>query len=216
VIAALNEETYMYGEPHETDDLFLGVAVIPVAGTAPGDQAAIDQALRLVADYHADLGAELGRPSVPASIVALRRSPLGRKLRRLTALARGTEDGVPSDVRRQADDVIALLLRPLAATDYYVPAWFWRTSLGRLLAAAIHRTYAVDDLFCPGSAAERLNVDSKTVDRWLADGTLDAVHDETGATYVPVRTVERLRAIARELECPTRIPPDESGPPIVA
>jgi hypothetical protein len=207
----------MNGELHQSDDFCLGVAIAPADGASAGDQAAVDQVLHLVADYHADLGAELGRTTIPPSTSVLRRSPLGRKLRHLAAVARGDEDAVPTDVRRQADDVIALLLRPLAATDYYVEAWFWQTSLGRLLATAIHRTYAADDLFCPASAGERLNVDRATIDHWLADGTLDSVRDETGSTFVPARTIERLRVIARELDGPTWSPPDDDlDSPIVA
>jgi hypothetical protein len=192
----------MNGEAHQSEDLFLGVAIVPADGASTGDQAAIDQVLRLVADYHAALGAELGRTAIPPSTAVLRRSPLGRKLGRLAAVARGDEDAVPADVRRHADEVVALLLRPLAATDFRVEAWFWQTSLGRLLAAAIHRTYAAEDLFCPASTAERLNVDRRTIDRWLADGLLESVRDEVGAAFVPAHTIERLRAIARELESP--------------
>jgi hypothetical protein len=206
----------MNGDLHQSDDLYLGVTIAPADGAPTADQAAIDQVLRLVADYHTDLGAELGRSATPPSTGVLRRSPLGRKLRHLAAVGRGDEDAVPADVRRQADDVIALLLRPLAATDYRVEPWFWQTSLGRLLAAAIHRTYAADDLFCAASTAERLNVARATVDRWLADGTLDAVRDETGAIFVPDRTIERLRTIARELEAPTWSPPADVDGPIVA
>jgi excisionase family DNA binding protein len=212
----LDKETEMNGELYEAGDFCLDVAIAPAGGISSGDQAAIDQVLRLVAEYYATLGADLGRSSVSPSTAALRRSPLGRRLRHLAAVARGNEDAVVADVRRQADDVIALLLRPLAATDFGVPAWFWQTSLGRLLAAAIHRTHAADDLFCPASAAERLNVPRATIDRWLADGTLDAVRDETGSPFVPARTIERLRIVARELEGPTWAPPDDLDSPIVA
>jgi len=206
----------MNGDLYQPDDHYLGVTIAPTDGAPTADQAAIDQVLRLVAEYHADLGAELGRSPSPPSTAVLRRSPLGRKLRLLADVACGEEDAVATDVRRQADDVIALLLRPLAATDYRVEPWFWQTSLGRLLAAAIHRTYAADDLFCPASTAERLNVARATIDRWLADGTLDAVRDETGAIFVPGRTIERLRTIARELESPTWSPPADRDAPIVA
>lgn len=207
----------MNGEPHEAGDLCLGVAVAPPTGVRVDDQAAIDQVLRLVADYHAALGTELGRTSVQLTTAVLRRSPLGRKLRRLAAVARGEEDAVAADVRRQAEEVIALLLRPLAATDYQIQAWFWQTALGRTLAAAIHKTYAADDLFCPASAAERLNVDRATIDRLLTDGLLDPVPDETGATFVPARGVERLRTIARELEGATWSPAnDDVDAPIFA
>jgi hypothetical protein len=197
-----DQETAMNGEPQHPDDLFLGVTVTPTESPNP-DQAAIDQVLRLVAEYHLRLGAELGRSSASPSLSGLRRSPLGRKLRRLAAVAQGTEDAATMTIRRDADDVVALLLRPLAATDYHVPAWFWQTSLGRLIAAAVYRTYRADDLFCPSSAAERLNLDPKAIDRWLDDGTLDSVRDETGARFVPVQTIERLRDVARILEGPS-------------
>jgi hypothetical protein len=206
-----DEETEMNREQHQRDDLCLDVAVAPTNLPSSKDQLAIDQVLRLVADYHVELGAELGRSSAVPSIPVLRRSPLGRKLRYLAAVGRGEEDAVVADVRRHAADVIALLLRPLAATDFRVPSWFWQTSLGRLLAASVHRTYAEDDLLCPASAAERLNVEQATIERWLDDGALDAVRDETGSTFVPVRTIERLRAIAWELDGPAWSPPDSAA-----
>ncbi len=196
----------MNGEEHQRDDLCLGVAITPADAASHNDQLAIDQVLRLVADCHAELGNELGRSSAVPSISVLRRSPLGRKLRHLAAVARGEEDAVPAEVRRLADEVIALLLRPFAAADFSVPAWFWQTSLGHILAAAVHRTYAADDLLCPASAAERLNVEPATLDRWLESGTVDSVRDEAGSSFVPARTLERLRAVARELDCPTWSP----------
>ncbi len=192
----------MNGESRYLDDLCLGVTVT-FAEPANPDQAAIDQVLRLVAEHHLRLGAELGRTTSSPSLSVLRRSPLGRKLRRLAAVGQGMEDATAATIRRDADDVVALLLRPLTATDYHVPAWFWQTSLGRLIAAAVYRTYRADDLFCPASAAERLNLDRKTIERWLDDGTLDSVRDETGARFVPAKTIERLRDVARILEGPS-------------
>jgi hypothetical protein len=191
----------MNGEPQHGDDLCLGVTVTSAEPANP-DQAAIDQVLRLVSEYHLRLGGELGRSSPSPSLSALRRSPLGRKLRRLAAVAQGTDDAAAATIRRDADDVVAMLLRPLAAVDFHAPAWFWQTSLGRLIAAAVYRTYRTDDLFCPASAAERLNLDRATIDRWLDDGTLDSVRDDTGARFIPVRTIERLRDVARILEGP--------------
>jgi hypothetical protein len=189
----------MNGESQHRDDLCLGVTITPAEPVNP-DQATIDQALRLIAEYHHRVGVELGRTTTSPSLSVLRRSPLGRKLRRLAAVAQGTEDVATATIRRDADDVVALLLRPLAAADYQIPAWFWQTALGRLIAGAVYRTYRADDLFCPSSAAERLNLDRKTIDRWLDDGTLDSVRDETGARFVPVQTIERLRDVARILE----------------
>jgi hypothetical protein len=73
------EETEMNGEPYQPDDLCLDITIAPAGAASHHDQAAIDQVLRLTADYHAELGAELGRSSVAPSIAALRPSPLGRK-----------------------------------------------------------------------------------------------------------------------------------------
>jgi len=203
----LDEETEMNGEPHGHDDFYVGVAIASTAETASADQAAIDQVLRLVAEYHNRLGTDLGRTSAAPSLSVLRRSPLGRKLRRLSAVGRGDEDAVAATVRRDADDIVALLLCPLAATDYQIPSWFWQTSLGRLIAAAVYRTYRPDDLFCPATAAERLNLDRRTIERWLDDGTLDSVRDETGSRFIPAQTIERLRDVARVLQGPTWSPP---------
>src|SRR5215211_7698562 len=160
----LDEETEMNGEPHGHDDFYVGVAIASTAETASADQAAIDQVLRLVAEYHNRLGTDLGRTSAAPSLSVLRRSPLGRKLRRLSAVGRGDKDAVAATVRR-------------------------------------------DDLFCPATAAERLNLDRRTIERWLDDGTLDSVRDETGSRFIPAQTIERLRDVARVLQGPTWSPP---------
>jgi hypothetical protein len=172
------------------------------------DQEAIDQALRLVADHHAALGVELDQGKTIGSLIALRQSPLGRKLRRLAVAARGGQDVDLAGVRADADAVIALLLQPLAATEYRVPTWFWQTSLGELLASAIHRTYTTDQLLCLGSAAERLDEDQATIERWVADGTLTAVRDETGKTFIPVKQIEHFRIVARTFDGPSGPPAD--------
>lgn len=193
----------MNGEPHGNDDFYVGVTLPSRGETSSPDQAAIDQVLCLVAEYHNRLGTDLGRSSAAPSLSVLRRSPLGRKLRRLAAFGRGADDAAVDAIRREADEIVALLLRPLAGTDYQIPSWFWQSSLGRIIAAAVFRTHRPDDLFCPATAAERLNLDRRTIDRWLDDGTLDAVRDETGARFIPAQTIERLRDVARILDGPT-------------
>ena len=161
------------------------------------DEAVLDQALRLVADHHRALGAMLGRPDVPVSLADLRQSPLGRDLRLLAAAGRRTAD--PAAIQAAAARVADLLLRPLAADDYDVPAWFWATEVGRLLARAERVAHGPDRLLTTGEVAAGLGVTRAVVDRWLADGSLQTTPDEDGRPLVPRGEVERRRAIADEL-----------------
>ena len=163
------------------------------------DEAVLDQALRLVADHHRALGALLGRPDAdaPMSLTDLRQSPLGRDLRLLAAAGGRTAD--PAAVQAAAARVADLLLRPLAAEEYDVPAWFWATEVGRLLARAERVAHGPDRLLTPNEVAARLGVAWTAVDVWLADGSLQIIPDEDGRPLVPRDEVERRRAIADEL-----------------
>src|SRR3712207_4847720 len=107
----------------------------------------VDQALRLVADHHRAPGAILGRAGDPPSLGELRESPLGRDL---GLLARADRNGTaPTAIRAAARRVEGLLLRPLAMDDYAVPAWFWRTAVGRLLARAERTAHGANGLLTP-------------------------------------------------------------------
>lgn len=179
------------------------------ADVHPQDLEAIDDVLRLVATYHASLGAELGDHTTTRSLIAMRQAPLGRKLQRLAAAARDRYDGDTVALRTEAYDVISLLLQSLAVSDHDVPAWFWQTAIGQILAAAIYRTYSADQLLCLASAAERLDTDQESVEALLAKGTITAVRDETGKPFIPVAQIERLRTVARAFD-------GTAGPPVDA
>lgn len=172
------------------------------------DEDAIDQALRLVADRHASLGSELDQSKTIGSLVALRQSPLGRKLRRLALVARGDQDIDVDRIRMEIDEVIAVFVQPLATTEHRIPEWFWQTDLGALLALALHRTYLSDQLLCLGSAAERLDEQPATVERLLADGMLTAVRDETGKRWIPVKQIEQFHTVARSFDRAASSPDD--------
>ena len=157
----------------------------------------LDQVLRLVADHHQSLGALLGRPAFSPTIAELRQSPLGRDLRLLMTADRS--EATSAAVRAAASRIVELLLRPLAADGYAVPAWFWSTALGRLLARIERTWFAPDGLLSPTEAAAWLGADRTVVEGWLTDGAIEAVADEQGHLLVSREAVARRQAVAREL-----------------
>jgi len=169
----------------------------------PDDQAMIDQTLRVVADSHVTLSNDLGLMTADPSLKALRQSPLGLRLHRLIDAANGQSDVEALHVRADAEDVIATLLRPLAATEHEVPVWFWQTAIGEMLATAIYRSYEVEGLLSLSNAAERLQEDRASIEQLIEAGMLTAVHDETGKPFVPVMEIEHLQTIARAFDGPS-------------
>jgi hypothetical protein len=162
------------------------------------DDDVIDGVLRLVADYHRELGAAIGRRSFSPSQAELRQSPLGLDLRVL-AMA-GAVDLGQELVRESAARVTDVLLRPLAAEALVVPAWFWTSAIGRLVARAARGTYAAGELIPVHEAAAHLDVDAEEIFGWIADGGIVTIPDEAGRPLVPRETIEHRRQIARELD----------------
>ena len=74
----------------------------------------------------------------------MRQSPLGQDLRLLAIAGYGdvSRDQVQETVGRVTD----LLLRPLAAEGMVIPAWFWSSAIGKLVARAARITYGDDGL----------------------------------------------------------------------
>lgn len=174
----------------------------------PVDAAAdemMDQALRLVADHHRELGLRLGRQAFSPSIAELRQSPLGRDLR-LLAQAAGAD---PAAVRAAAARVRETLLRPLAADDYETPAWFWTSDLGRLVARAERAAAGPDGWLTPAAAGMSLGLsEAETLD-WAAAGMLPWLPDEHGRPLIARAAVDRMRMLAG------RIGPERIGAPAV-
>jgi hypothetical protein len=158
------------------------------------DDEALGQALQLVADHHRALGALLGRIGAPPSRAQLHHSPLGRDLRLLAAARAGSP---PNEILAAAARVKELMLRPLAADDVAVPAWFWATALGRLVARAERAAHGPDGLLTPATTAAHLGVPPASVDRWLADGSLPSVPGDDGQPLVPRTAIGARLAIAR-------------------
>ena len=157
------------------------------------DDETIDHVLRLVADHHRALGALIGRRSFSPTIAELRQSPLGRDLR---LLANAATDGVPAvAVRRAADRVADVLLRPLAADETTVPVWFWATAVGRLVARAEVASRGEAAFLSLAQAATRLEVGPETLRGWVAGGGLPALPDGAGGWLVARREVERRQAV---------------------
>jgi hypothetical protein len=151
----------------------------------------LDQALRLVADHHRELGQSIGRRVFSPSIAELRQSPLGRDLRLLVAAAYG--DAMPEAAKAAAERVRETLLRPLAADTYAVPAWFWGSELGRIVARA-ERKVAGEAAFVSLLQAEAwLGVPAADLSAWMEDGrsALGA-----GRRRPPAAAAERGRAAA--------------------
>jgi hypothetical protein len=167
----------------------------------PAEQEAIDQALQLVYAENRRMAELLGLGlAFTPRLADLRSSPLGADLRRLAEYGLGTTDESPEDVLTAVESTLQVLFWPTAATDYDVPAPFWRTLLGRMLARAKRRALAVEGLIGVGAAARLLGVDEATVERWSEERLLESVPTAAGGrTLVGRRSVERLLAVAAEL-----------------
>ena len=154
----------------------------------------LDQVLRLVADHHRALGLSIGRRVFSPSIAELRQSPLGRDLRLLAAASYG--DALPAAAQAAAERVREILLRPLAAEEYAVPAWFWGSELGRIVARA-ERLAAGEGAYLSLAQAEAwLGVPAANLEAWLADWALPWLPDEAGVPLLRRSAVERLRIVA--------------------
>lgn len=161
------------------------------------DDEVIDTILRLVADHHRAVGAAIGKRSFSPSLAELRQSPLGQDLR-LLAVA-GFGDVSRDHVRETAGRVTDLLLRPLAAEGMVIPAWFWTSAIGRIVARAARVTYGDDGLMSIADAADRLGIAPEFVTAWTVDGAIASIPDEAGRPMVPRDAIEKRRVVAREL-----------------
>ena len=180
------------------DDVALSEATLLHGPEGPwDDEEVIDSVLRLVADHHRTVGAAIGRRSFSPTLAELRQSPLGQDLRFLT-LAGQLDD--ESQVREVASRVTDLLLRPLAAEGLVIPAWFWSTAIGRLVARAARASYGPGGLIDLTEAAQRLGVSPAIVSGWTADGAITALPDEQGRMLVPSDAIERRRLVALALD----------------
>ncbi|MCC6314452.1 MAG: hypothetical protein IT337_10610 [Thermomicrobiales bacterium] len=157
----------------------------------------LDQVLRLVADHHMTLGVAIGKRSFSPSLAELRQSPLGRDLRVLAAGAYG--EAASPLVQAAAERVREMLLRPIAGDDYAVPAWFWASELGRIMARAERIALGEGGLLTLAQAAAWLGVAPATLETWVADGTMLALPDEAGRPLLPRRAVERWRIVGLAL-----------------
>ena len=161
------------------------------------DDEVIDTILRLVSDHHRALGAAIGRRSFSPTLAELRQSPLGQDLRLLATADLGDSSQV--QVRETASRVTDLLLRPLAAEGMTIPAWFWPTAIGQMVARATRASYGDDELMTVSDAADRLGVAPALISSWTIDGSIAMVPDDAGRPLVPRSAIEKRRQIAREL-----------------
>ena len=181
------------------DDVALSEATLLHGPEGPwDDEEIIDSVLRLVADHHRTVGAAIGRRSFSPTLAELRQSPLGQDLRFLTLA--GQHDTDDTQVREVASRVTDLLLRPLAAEGMVIPAWFWSTAIGRLVARAARASYGPGGLIDLTEAAQRLGVSPAIVSGWTADGAITALPDEQGRMLVPSDAIERRRLVALALD----------------
>jgi excisionase family DNA binding protein len=168
--------------------------------STPNPGRVIDETLALVYSQCLRLTGALAPGAFgPLPLAELRASPLGGDLRRLAAVAAGERDEPADEVLSAVEATLGLLFWPTAADDYTIPRAFWETALGRVLARAKLRALATQGLVEVGEAAARLGVTRPTVWRWLDDGVLDGVRDETtGWTLVPERAIARMERVAAE------------------
>lgn len=115
------------------------------------EQAVIDQALELLRTEWLRVASRLSADCiVPLDRTQLRNGPLGRDLRRLTAVSRGDEAAEPAAVRQAIRSVLQLLFWPSGARTYAVPRGFWQTEIGAILlrADARSRGSTIVPIFC--------------------------------------------------------------------
>jgi hypothetical protein len=180
------------------DDVALSEATLIHGPDGPwGDEDVIDSVLRLVADHHRTVGAAIGRRSFSPTLAELRQSPLGQDLRFLTLADQHSDE---TQVREVASRVTDLLLRPLAADGMVIPAWFWSTAIGRIVARAARASYGPGGLIDLTEAAQRLGVSPAIVSGWTVDGAIAALPDEQGRMLVPSDAIERRRLVALALD----------------
>jgi hypothetical protein len=180
------------------DDVALSEATLVHGPDGPwDDEDVIDSVLRLVADHHRTVGAAIGRRSFSPTLAELRQSPLGQDLRFLTLAGQHDDE---TQVREVASRVTDLLLRPLAAEGMVIPAWFWSTAIGRIVARAARASYGPGGLIDLTEAAQRLGVSPAIVSGWTADGAITALPDEQGRLMVPSDAIERRRLVALALD----------------
>lgn len=180
------------------EDVALSEATLVHGPDGPwDDEDVIDSVLRLVADHHRTVGAAIGRRSFSPTLAELRQSPLGQDLRFLTLASQQSEE---TQVREVASRVTDLLLRPLAADGMVIPAWFWSTAIGRIVARAARASYGPGGLIDLTEAAHRLGVSPAIVSGWTVDGVIVALPDEQGRLLVPSDAIERRRLVALALD----------------
>lgn len=178
----------------------MGIDMVPCSSPAeaggsqdaPSVDEVLDQALRLVADHHRGLGLRLGRQAFSPSIAELRQSPVGRDLRLLAH----AEEAEAAEVRAAAARVKETLLGSPVADMSDVPAWFWGSDLGRMIARA-ERIAAVEGAWMTAAAAGMtLGLSEAEVLEWAALGVLPWLPDEAGRPLVARSAVERMHALA--------------------
>jgi hypothetical protein len=180
------------------DDFAMGEAPALRGPEGPwDDDFVIDTVLRLVSDHHRAVGAAIGRRSFSPTLAELRQSPLGLDLRLLAVAGYGDVNQV--QIRETAARVTDLLLRPLAAEGMVVPAWFWSTAIGRIVARAARASYGEDGLMTITEAADWLGIAPALVAGWAADGAITAFPDENGRLLVPREAIALRGLVAREL-----------------
>jgi hypothetical protein len=180
------------------DDVAVGeMPIVPSEHGPWDDDDVVDAVLRLVADHHRAVGAAIGRRSFSPTLAELRQSPLGQDLRLLATVGDG--DVSRDAVRETAGRVTDLLLRPLAAEGLVIPAWFWTSAIGRIVARAARATYGLGELLTLPEAAAHLRLAPETIAAWAADGGITAIPDERGHLLVPRDAIEQRRLVAREL-----------------
>ncbi len=180
------------------DDVALSEATLVHGPDGPwDDEEIIDSVLRLVADHHRTVGAAIGRRSFSPTLAELRQSPLGQDLRFLTLAGQHDDE---TQVREVASRVTDLLLRPLAAEGMVIPAWFWSTAIGGIVARAARASYGPGGLIELTEAAQRLGVSPAIVSGWTTDGAIAALPDEQGRMLVPSDAIERRRLVALALD----------------
>jgi excisionase family DNA binding protein len=149
--------------------------------------AIIDKTLRLLFSQSYRYARHLGNSLSAVSMKDLRQSPIGDDLISLGRIAEGRERSDQETVFRKARTVLDLLFRSPGEDTYQVPRSFWDEPLGEMLSQAKLQSINPDDMMSITDAAQHLGVARPTIYRWMDDGTLSLIHDNTSGRYFVLR-----------------------------
>jgi hypothetical protein len=115
-----------------------------------------------------------GRPMLPGELA---QGPLGQGLAAIAAAAEG-EDVDHAVLAETIQRVLETLFVPLYGDVAAIPAGFYATPLGEMIAAAQARLYTAGDVMTAAAAARRLGMSRSNVTRLMNTGRLPYIRQD--------------------------------------